>query len=340
MVVQMSYLQLCIVSIAAVAVAGEVHAQSALHRVSLRSSVSRFVPAAHASRATPAKPWEGPVVYAAPTSRGEVNVYKGGDKKPKQPIYSFSLDPGTANSLQVDAKGNLYLADTYSTWVFEYAPGTNTPLKGFPTSEPPDQIVIRGRTLYVFQSGTTGGDVSVQIYEKGSTSPTRSLSDASMEYPDALAVDKAGNVFVAYDTADLTSGVGEFVNGQMPMVPLTLKGISLPLSMAIDPAGNLVIDNASTETGSSLEIYPPGKSKPSAEISGLPWLYQFSFTADGTEFYAAPSGTGKKDQLFRKYDYPSGKLVYSYRIGDAFAGISGIAASPSAEPGTWGTQDK
>ena len=53
-----------------------------------------------------------------------VNVYRGGTTKPKRPIYSFSLNPGVANSLVVDRHGNLFLADTFSTWVFEYAPGT------------------------------------------------------------------------------------------------------------------------------------------------------------------------------------------------------------------------
>lgn len=292
----------------------------------------------HAKSVMSAKPWHGSVVYAAPTSRGVVNVYKGGDKKPKGPIYSFDLDPGVANSLQVDKHGNLYLADTYSTWVFEYAPGTSAPFKSFPTSEPPYEIAVRGNTLYVFQSGPSGGDVSVQIYEKGSTQPTRSLSDGAMQTPNAIAMDKAGNVFVAYDTSDFSSGVGEFVKGQMPMVPLALKGVSLPLAMAIDPAGNLVVDNAEKVGSSSFLIYPPGKTTPSAKISRLPWLYQFSFTADGTAFYAGDSGTGQKDQAFQMYEYPSGRLIYSYTIPDAFAGVSGVAASPSAEPGVWGTQ--
>ncbi len=61
--------------------------------------------------------------------------------------------PRCGDSLVVDRRGNLFLADSYSTWVFEYAPGTSTPSKSFSTSETPfpehslarlDALRIRG----------------------------------------------------------------------------------------------------------------------------------------------------------------------------------------------------
>jgi hypothetical protein len=330
----------CLMGCAALLISGASRAEDtrqapmiARHRAATQAQ-TQFIPGGARNAHVPVKPWHGPVVYAAPTSRGVVNVYRGGTKQPKKPLYSFALDPGVANSLQVDRHGNLYLADTYSTWVFEYAPGTNTPLNSFPTSEPPDEIAVRGKTLYVFQSAPDGGDASVQIYENGQTKPSRSLSDGAIEDPSGLAVDGAGNVFVGYLGPNFTQGVGEFVKGKMPMVPLNLADVVLPLALAVDADGNLLVDSVGDENNSTIYIYPPGQTTASGSIPNLPWLYQFSLTRDGSAFYAGPmSGSA-----FEMYAYPSGAPIYSFTDSEAYVGFAGIAASPGAEPGVWGTQ--
>jgi hypothetical protein len=276
-----------------------------------------------------AAPWRGPVVYVSPASRGTVYVYPGGDKLPKTALYSFSLYPGLENSLQIDEQKNLYFADSYTTWVYEYAPGTNQPEKKFPTAYTPFVISLRAKTLYVFQAMDSGGYASIAIYDNGSTKATRQLSDPNIIYPQAMAVDKAGNVFVGYGGTNFTSGIGEFVHGKGTMQQLD-QSVD-PLALAIDPAGNLVADVLSGSNTSTMEIYPPGKTSPGASIANLPWMYQFSFTADGKQFYAGDM-SGKKFQL---YDYPSGKLVYNAEAPDAQWGYGGIAASPAAPVGTW-----
>jgi hypothetical protein len=276
-----------------------------------------------------APPWKGPVVYVAPTSRGTVYVYPGGDKQPKTALYSFSLYPGLENSLQIDGQKNLYFANSYTTWVYEYAPGTNQPEKKFPTAYTPFEISLRGKTLYVFQAMDSGGYASIAIYDNGSTKVTRLLSDPSILYPQAMAVDKAGNVFVGYGGVNFTSGIGEFVHGKGTMQQID-QSVD-PVALAIDPAGNLVADVLTGANQSTMEIYSPGKTSPSASIANLPSMFQFSFTADGKQFYAADM-SGKKFQL---YDYPSGKLVYNGEAPEAKWGYGGIAASPSAPVGTW-----
>jgi hypothetical protein len=289
-----------------------------------------FDPAGRSSALTPnAASWKGPVVYVAPTSRGTVYVYPGGDKRPKASLYSFSLYPGLENSLQIDTQQNLYFANSYTTWVYEYAPGANQPEKKFETSYTPFDISLRGKTLYVFQAMDSGGYASVAIYENGSTKPTRQLSDGSIIYPQAMAVDKAGNVFVGYSGANFTSGIGEFVHGKGAMRQID-QSVD-PMALVVDPAGNLVADVLSSGDTSTMEIYPPGKTTPGASIANLPSMFEFSFTADGKQFYAADM-SGKKFQL---YDYPSGKLVYNGEAPEAKWGYGGIAASPSAPVGTW-----
>jgi hypothetical protein len=301
-----------------------------------RTVASQFHPLSRSKANVQAHPggFPGPVVYAAPTSRGVVNVYPGGTTKPKKrPLYSFSLDPGVENSLHVDRHGNLFFADSYSTWVYEYAPHTNKPLKSFPTSEPPQNIDLHGDTLYVFQSADGGGDASVQIYEKGQTQPNRALTDSAIFLPLSLAVDGSGNVFVAYDGSDFSSGVGEFVGGKMPMVPLNLAGVLAPHALAIDGAGNLLVETINSDYSTfSLLIYPPGQTTAVSQIDNLPSLYQLSLTSDGNYFYAGDSG---EVRAFQMYAYPSGTLVYTFSDKDARFGFAGIGASPALKVGTW-----
>jgi hypothetical protein len=284
-----------------------------------------------AQAATPT--WSEPVVFAALTSRGVVNVYRDKDTRPKNPIFSFNLDPGTESSLVVDPQGNLFLADPYSTWVFEYAPGASTPTKSFATSHTPDNIALNGDSLYVFQAMESGGSASIAIYAHGATKPTRSLTDAAIVIPQGMAVDGAGNVFVGYGGASLRQyGVGEFVGGRMPMKHLRIPHYIYPITLAVDPSGNLLIDALSTTPGeSTIYIFPPGQIVPNGTLGNMPSLYQFSFTADGSSFYVGDTS----DRSFRKYSYPSGTLIYKRKDTDAQFGYSGIASSPAPSVGVW-----
>jgi len=281
----------------------------------------------------PAAQWKKPVVYAAATSRGVVNVYRDGKTPPKKSLFSFALFPGVENSLVVDTQGNLFFADTYSTWVYEYAPKSETARKGFPTTQPPWQIALRGKTLYAFLAAPSGGDAGVAVYENGKTKPARFLTDPAVVYPQGLAVDAAGNVFVAYGGTNLGEyGVGEFIGGAMPMVPLDISQDIFPVALAIDPAGNLLVDAPDdSERTSTVYIFPPGQTEPANSIAGLPNLYQLSFTADGSSFYTGDVA----DHAFAKYSYPDGKLIFRFKDSDAKWGFAGIAPSPAAPVGTW-----
>jgi hypothetical protein len=276
-------------------------------------------------------PWKGPVVYVSPTSTGYVYVYPGAPHAPKKTLYSFNLYPGVENSIQIDAHKNVYFADSYTTWVYEYAPGTNAPMKSFATAYTPSSIALRGSTLYVFEGQESGDVADIAIYANGSTTPTSHLTDGNVQYPSGLAVDKAGNVFVGYMGPSFTSGIGEFVKGKGAMK--ILNSSVLPLAMAIDGAGNLLVDEAAKGSASTIAIYPPGSTTPSKSIRNLPWLYQFSLTADGKSFYAGDSGYGADS--YQLYTYPSGKLIYDHAVPGAYVGIGGIAASPALKVGTW-----
>jgi sugar lactone lactonase YvrE len=289
-----------------------------------------YAPCALAGASSPAPTAVAKLLYAAITSRGEVDVYKASNKRPHEPIYSFYLTPGTMSSLVVDGLGNLFLADSYSTWVFEYAPGATAPTKRFRTSGTPSGVALNGQTLYVYQSAPSGGAASIAIYKGGSTTVTDSLTDSRILYPQGIAVDAAGNVFVGWGGAKFTSGVGEFVAGKMPMHRLAIPKMD-PLALAIDSSGDLVVDAIADETTSTMYIFPPGKTVASRAISGLPWFYQFSFSGDAKSFYGGDANA----RSFQRYSYPAGALIYNFNDKDAQWGFSGIASAPAPQVGTW-----
>jgi sugar lactone lactonase YvrE len=300
-------------------------------------AAAAWMAAVPAARTAAAAVGGQPVVYAAETSTGYVNVYPADSKTaPVQPIYSFNLDPGTESSLTVDAAGNLFLADPYSTWVFEYAPGATTPTRRFPTDMTPLDTAVDGKTLYVFQAMLSGGISNIAVYEHGSTKPTRHLSHPAIHYPQGMARDGAGNLFVGYGGAKLGQwGVGEFVHGRMPMRRVKLDHSVYPTALAVDAAGNLLVvtPSYSDTRRSVVYVFAPGSTVAARTITTLPDMSQLAFSADGKSFYTAD----QYGQKFRKFTYPSCKAIYAITDPEAYKrfGFSGVAVSPSLVPGVW-----
>jgi sugar lactone lactonase YvrE len=129
---------------------------------------------------------------------------------------------GTSNAAAVDSAGNLYYADSENCRILKISNGTVTTVAG------------RGRIGF---SGDNGPAIS-----------------ADLMYPRGVAVDAAGNLYIA-DTGNqrirkvsngvitTVAGGGAAANGLGDNGPATSAGLNYPFGVAVDSSGNLYIED-------------------------------------------------------------------------------------------------
>jgi sugar lactone lactonase YvrE len=127
----------------------------------------------------------------------------------------------------------------------------------------------------LFESDQT--DVAVNIYQtkdlSSNPAPIASIHVAA-GCPYGVARDKKGTVYVA----DNCSGndVEEYPKGSTTLKTTITDGISNPLGLAIDKAGNLYVSNYPA----AITVYPPGATSPSKTITGGGMVDPFGLALD------------------------------------------------------------
>lgn len=224
------------------------------------------------------------------------------------------------NTRPINLSGTKGIPDTVTV----YAAGSGSPESTFSQDllTPTDVIVGRDGTVYV----ASFGDGFVTEYPPGSMTPSLHFRPPSGS-PLAVALDARNNLYVAVTT---TNAVFKFAPGSTQGKNLGLALPGEPHGMAFDSHGNLLVAvSMAPGSGSVVDIFPPGKTVPSAHIGGVFQPFMIDLDLSERHLYVADFGSGNHDGGVFVFSYPSGNLVAKYARGAASAAY-GVAVNPPA----------
>ena len=278
-----------------------------------------------------------PLVYVSNFDLGAVLAYPTNTATPPtSPIETISGLAGPGG-LAVDSSGNLYVIEDSANDVKIFAPGASMPFKtlvGLPNQSLASIAVDANRTVYV--SVAFGG---INVYVRGATTPSYTLSDPTILNTFGLAVDGAGNVLVSFTSpntpgirfgafpASTTLGARLGVNF-FHALPIDAGGA--PVGAIVDKYGNLII----SDPAGVVKIYQPDVLTAgfsfAAGLSGA--ACALALTSGNHHLFAVPEFTS----VIYKYSYPAGKLEQTINLPNTTPLFRyAIATSPASTLGIW-----
>ena len=264
-------------------------------------------------------------IYSSSYSNGTVVYYDKG-AGPNNPVAGSLTGTFEApENMAVDGSGNLYVANGDAQNVLVYSPGSSNPSETLsaPDGFPVDVAVAADGTVYAANVwGMAGNPGTVEVYAKGSTSPTSVLRDSAFEEVVGVALDRTGNVFVSYNANHGTDGfVEEFHKGS----PIATKiKVGSAGGIGFDPYGHLLLIDRSAST---LNVYATGSTKPKRKLALPGSSIYFKIGMHGKMLYIANFGQAE----INAYDYTPNKLTLANTISNGITASSenlGIALSP------------
>jgi len=248
-----------------------------------------------------------------------VSIYCVTGKRQNQaPIGAITAGIRGPEGAATDAKGNLYVANTPSNTVTEYAAGTTnvsfTYSQGL--SSPGAVAVDDKQNVYV----TNLGAGSVAIFPQGTNSQSATLT--GIPYPIDVAVDAKDDAYVTSYTTSFSNGIVlEYPAGKSQGSDLGID-TGVPGGIVLDKSGDIV---TADQRLPGILVFPPGSTSPSKTFA------QSMYNPISVRFDHSESRIFVGDSVDNAVDvfgYPSGKLVDT--ITDGVDGPEGVALYPAA----------
>jgi 6-phosphogluconolactonase (cycloisomerase 2 family) len=202
-------------------------------------------------------------LYVGNYNGSSVVVYVPGLTAPSETITAGISNPV---ALAFDPTGNLYVANRTGNSITAYAPGSTNVLRTITEGidEPQDVAFDRSGDLYVSNLGNS----TVTVYGVGTTKPLRSIATA---FPGPLAFDKTGDLFVGNcPYHQCRDAISEFDPQDTKLLRSITKGISFPISLALDSHQHLYVANFNTRRSlrrCKVTVYAPSVTSPSQTVS-------------------------------------------------------------------------
>ncbi|HVR46578.1 MAG TPA: hypothetical protein VMT95_08110 [Candidatus Binatia bacterium] len=246
----------------------------------------------------------------------EVFVLRG---KPYHVTREITHGVHGSDGLWVDRHGNLYVSNINARNVTEYLRGGRLPICRYSDRliDPIDVTTDDQGNVYVddFNNFRPTGyiDKYAQCHNKVIA------RHAIKSGPEGVAVDSAGDLFVAYYNGAF-GGFEEFLKGKSKPKLLTAV-VTKPGGIVLDKKGNLIAD----DQAGSIDIIPPPYAKPKLLVGGLYDPFRLALNKDETRLFSADSGSAS----VTIYSYPDADLLETVS-GGSFTTVEGVAISPDA----------
>lgn len=264
---------------------------------------------------------KGGLIYSGDYYANTITIYPA---KGTNPPSTGTITDGISSPerLFVDKKQNLYVSN--NTSVTAYKRGKTSPFLTITNGIDRPTGIVAGSdgSIYVANAGTD----SVSVYPKGKATPSKTLTMPTNDDPQNLALDASNNVYVNYlGYSSPGTGIIKFPAGSTQGKDLGIV-VGWPSAIEVDRKGNLIalID------GSSLEVFPPGKTQPSKQWA-VPYDGGFflSLSQDEKKLYVSSEAAGSPlDFIMLQLDYPNGKSLTNKISNDLGQGAWSLTVSP------------
>jgi len=162
----------------------------------------------------------------------------------------------TPQGLFVDAKGDLWVTNSFQHEIAEFAPLSKRVLRTlYDTLGEPVSVVVDPNSGSVYAGNLEGhnnGPGAVVAFDNGSDTPTRQLSDATLENAYFIAVDNESNVYATLATTSGTGAVHEWLGGTGDAIDLGIS-LSFPGGIETTENGDLLICDQGIPTCGDVE---------------------------------------------------------------------------------------
>lgn len=224
-----------------------------------------------------------------------------------------------SDGIWVDRHGNLYVTNINAKNVTEYQRGGRLPVCRYNAHliDPIDVTTDDQGNVYVVDFNDFRTTGYVDVYPQCRNKVT--VQHAIVTGPEGIAVNSAGDVFVAYYNGAF-GGFEEFVKGKAK--PKLLKAtVTKPGGIVLDKKGNLIAD----DQAGSIDVIPPPYDTPKLLVNGLYDPFRLALNKRESRLYSADSGSAS----VTIYSYPAGDLLETVS-GSGITTVEGVAISPDA----------
>jgi hypothetical protein len=262
---------------------------------------------------------KGTLLYVSDFVRGRVFVYSYPGGRAVGSLKGFDRPQG----LCADAAGNVWIANTGTSEIIEYAHGGTAPLARLadPKQNPVDCAIDpkSGNLAVANFSNTEGAAGSLAIYRKA-TGPRKLYRDADLQNAYFLSYDGQGNLFVDGVAPKVgTFTFAELMRGAKTFTPIHLQGVTIQVPGGVRFDGtNLVVGDQTRQVvyqtaGSS--IVGSTQLDKACDVAGFaisgsrlvaPNLC--SNSSGNVLFYAYPAG-GSPTKTIENLAYPIGTAI-------------------------------